>query len=50
MGSGSHEDNGGFAVLSTPIVNGSVALPRLLTATGLAVRRQLDESPTVSPD
>jgi hypothetical protein len=50
MGSGSHEDNGGLAVLSTPIVNGSVALPRLLMSTGLAVRRQIDESPTVSPD
>lgn len=48
--SGSHEDHGGLAVLSAPIVNGSVAQPRLLTATGLAVRRHVDESPTVSPD
>ncbi len=50
MGSGSMKDDGGLAVLSMPILDGSVARPRLLTATGIAVRRQIDESPTVSPD
>jgi hypothetical protein len=49
-GSGSHEGNGGSAVVPTPIVNGSVAQHRLLTATGIATRRQITESPTVSPD
>lgn len=49
-GSGSHEGGGGIAILSSPVVNGSAAARRVLTATDVALRRQLVEDPTVSPD
>ncbi|HEY1484797.1 MAG TPA: hypothetical protein VGF84_01760 [Micromonosporaceae bacterium] len=50
MGSGSHEDNGGVAVLSAPIVRGVGIQLRKSRAIGFAVRRLIVENPTVSPD
>jgi hypothetical protein len=49
-GSGSHEDNGGVAVLSAPFVRDVGIQLRSSRATGLAVRRLIVENPTVSPD
>jgi hypothetical protein len=50
MMSGSHSDGGSPAILSTPVVNGSVEPHRLLTATGVVARQLLVEAPTASPD
>ncbi|HEY2793371.1 MAG TPA: hypothetical protein VGJ28_13485, partial [Micromonosporaceae bacterium] len=50
MGSGSHEDNGGVAVLSAPFVRDVGIQLRSSRAMGLAVRRLIVENPTVSPD
>jgi hypothetical protein len=50
MGSGSHEGNGGVAVLSDPIVRGVDIQLRKSRAIGFAVRRLIVENPTVSPD
>jgi hypothetical protein len=49
-GSGSHEGGGGIAILSSPVVDGSAAARRVLTATDVALRRHIVEDPTVSPD
>jgi hypothetical protein len=48
--SGSHEDNGGFAILSTTVMRAVGIQLRFSRATGFAVRRLIVENPTVSPD
>jgi hypothetical protein len=48
--SGSHESGGGFAILSIPVADGSVAGHRLLAAAGVEARHLHAEVPTVSPD